>query len=220
MVNSHPLGARRAFTLVELLTVIGIIALLAAILFPVLAASRALARRTTCTSNLRQVGLALRMYEQDYEAFPPDFQTVAAYVKTPALLHCPSDPTPGHASLQEFTTDQHLDPFLPLPLGQRPASLFSYYYAPKHLAPPCLTKVLADNQAGTVACLLHGQSRNVGIIGHINYEGTLLRLRNDGGVAVLQRTLYRPDKNDFTHVESNPYTMFSDDKTAPCGGNP
>ena len=177
---------------------------MAAILFPVLATSRALARRTTCTSNLRQVGLALRMYQQDYEAFPPDFQTVAAYVKTPALLHCPSDPTGGYASIDEFTTDQHLDPFLPLPQGLRPAPLFSYYYAPKYLGPPCLSKVLADNQAGTVACLLHGQARNFGTVSHADYEGTLLRLRNDGGVAVPQRQLYRPDKNDFTHVESNP----------------
>lgn len=62
---------RCAFTLIELLVVIAIIAILAAILFPVFARAREAARRTTCTSNLRQHGQALNMYLQDYdETFP------------------------------------------------------------------------------------------------------------------------------------------------------
>jgi prepilin-type N-terminal cleavage/methylation domain-containing protein len=61
----------RAFTLVELLVVIAIIAILAAILFPVFARAREAARRTTCTSNLHQLGQAMTMYLQDYdEMFP------------------------------------------------------------------------------------------------------------------------------------------------------
>ena len=58
---------KRAFTLIELLVVIAIISILAAILFPVFAQARAKARQTTCTSNLHQLGLALAMYQQDYD---------------------------------------------------------------------------------------------------------------------------------------------------------
>ena len=62
---------KRAFTLIELLVVIGIIAVLAAILFPVFATARGKARQTVCTSNLRQIGLGLQMYAQDYEGMVP-----------------------------------------------------------------------------------------------------------------------------------------------------
>jgi prepilin-type N-terminal cleavage/methylation domain-containing protein/prepilin-type processing-associated H-X9-DG protein len=60
-----------AFTLIELLVVIAIIAILAAILFPVFARARESARRTVCTSNLRQLAQAMAMYTQDFdERFP------------------------------------------------------------------------------------------------------------------------------------------------------
>jgi len=58
---------RRGFTLIELLVVIAIIAILAAILFPVFARAREKARQTSCTSNLKQLALAMLMYAQDYD---------------------------------------------------------------------------------------------------------------------------------------------------------
>jgi prepilin-type N-terminal cleavage/methylation domain-containing protein/prepilin-type processing-associated H-X9-DG protein len=63
--------AGRGFTLIELLVVIAIIAILAAILFPVFARAREQARKATCQSNLKQIGMAIQFYIQDHdETFP------------------------------------------------------------------------------------------------------------------------------------------------------
>lgn len=58
---------QRAFTLVELLVVVAIIAVLAAILFPVLAQARSAARKSVCESNLKQIGIAMLMYASDWD---------------------------------------------------------------------------------------------------------------------------------------------------------
>src|SRR5579883_1725894 len=104
------------FTLIELLVVIAIIAILAAILFPVFAKAREAARKTSCESNLKQVGTAFRMYAQDFDETLPNNNFDSAnnaatcvdetyrtayrgtvcnalqpYVKNTALFTCPSD---------------------------------------------------------------------------------------------------------------------------------
>jgi prepilin-type N-terminal cleavage/methylation domain-containing protein/prepilin-type processing-associated H-X9-DG protein len=96
------------FTLIELLVVIAIIAILAAILFPVFARAREQARRSVCKSNMKQIGLAMAMYQQDYDQmFPPgglksweatkktDRNLLAVqlqpYAKNDGVFHCPSD---------------------------------------------------------------------------------------------------------------------------------
>jgi len=74
---------RTAFTLIELLVVIAIIAILASILFPVFARARENARRASCMSNLKQFGLGLMMYVQDYDEKYPPYQTVDIGVAPP-----------------------------------------------------------------------------------------------------------------------------------------
>ena len=64
---NHQSNRRKGFTLIELLVVIAIIAILAAILFPVFGRARENARRSTCQSNMKQLGLAFAQYTQDFD---------------------------------------------------------------------------------------------------------------------------------------------------------
>nr|AUN36255.1 hypothetical protein [uncultured bacterium] len=105
---------RKAFTLIELLVVIAIIAILAAILFPAFARARENARRTSCMSNMKQMGLGVMQYTQDYDEkypqayyYPDDNSsaggyahwsgTIFPYVRSNQLFVCPSDALGGMA---------------------------------------------------------------------------------------------------------------------------
>ncbi len=68
---THQNHSRSGFTLIELLVVIAIIAILAAILFPTFARAREKARTTSCSSNLKQLDLAIAMYVSDYDELLP-----------------------------------------------------------------------------------------------------------------------------------------------------
>ena len=108
---------RKAFTLIELLVVIAIIAILAAILFPVFARARENARRASCQSNLKQIGIGIMMYVQDYDetlipessggdptletGYPASLQSgvyyhlwqhiLTPYLKSVQIFNCPSN---------------------------------------------------------------------------------------------------------------------------------
>jgi prepilin-type N-terminal cleavage/methylation domain-containing protein/prepilin-type processing-associated H-X9-DG protein len=102
---------KRGFTLIELLVVIAIIAILAAILFPVFSAAREKARQTSCSSNEKQLGLALLQYVEDYDeqmpcgrpSYIPAYHGVGwagevySYVKSAAVYACPDDTTKPQA---------------------------------------------------------------------------------------------------------------------------
>jgi len=84
----------RGFTLIELLVVIAIIAILAAILFPVFAKAREKARQTSCTSNMKQLCLAMTMYTTDHDESLTGrvfwMHLIQPYVKNWQLFSCPS----------------------------------------------------------------------------------------------------------------------------------
>ncbi|RYX80830.1 DUF1559 domain-containing protein [bacterium] len=107
--KANPTHKPKAFTLIELLVVIAIIAILAAILFPVFARARENARKASCISNLKQIGLGIMQYTQDYdERFPsartdnfllgtrvdnnrPWHVVIQPYVKSLQIFKCPSN---------------------------------------------------------------------------------------------------------------------------------
>jgi prepilin-type N-terminal cleavage/methylation domain-containing protein len=73
-----PSGSAKAFTLIELLVVIAIIAILAALLLPVIGAAKKRAQRTTCLDNLRQINFGVRLYSDDSNDATPSPGTAAA----------------------------------------------------------------------------------------------------------------------------------------------
>ena len=94
-------GKKRGFTLIELLVVIAIIAILAAILFPAFAKAREAARKSSCSSNLKQIGVGIQQYAQNYDEILPVGQAVgdrgnwaqstAIFVTNYDLFRCPSN---------------------------------------------------------------------------------------------------------------------------------
>jgi prepilin-type N-terminal cleavage/methylation domain-containing protein/prepilin-type processing-associated H-X9-DG protein len=138
---------RRAFTLVELLVVIGIIAVLVGILLPTLTRARESARRATCLSNLRQVFMAMTFYAGDHRDQVPlgyrggskQFNSMVrgsndrlvlfgwlyapggGYMKTPQVFFCPSDNDP------RSMFDTQLNPWPPAPDGEAGVMVYAGY---------------------------------------------------------------------------------------------
>src|SRR4051794_23854415 len=110
---------RRGFTLIELLMVIAVIAVLAAILFPVFVQTRAKANQAACLSNCRQLGTAVMQYAADYDEHYPCApypavigdrlrlvwwaDMIFSYVRSSAVYVCPSDPQ--ETDLRRLTED-------------------------------------------------------------------------------------------------------------------
>jgi general secretion pathway protein G len=175
---------KKAFTLVEILVVLGIITLLAAIIFPAFATVRGRARQTSCLSNLKQIGVAVGMYMQDYDGrypravdpydrsypttwtefpvfsadiarFPLLNEVLQPYLKSPQVFSCPAD------------IGFDVAEFAGLPLDARPTSFkkfgSSYYYR---------TEVAAQDKGELAVQNLMGL--NLVFDGAGNWHGTLI----------------------------------------------
>ena len=121
-----------AFTLVEILVVVAIIGILAAILFPVFGRARENARRISCLSNARQIGFGVFLYKEDYDGvFPPSAyissdanrviwaDLIQPHVKNVQIFRCPSDSVSARISYgvnnRAFADVENFPPILGAP---------------------------------------------------------------------------------------------------------
>lgn len=156
----------KAFTLTEILVVVGIIVLLAGILLPVVISAKRNSTQAPCTAQLRQIYVASHLYYQDNDQRWPD--AIASIASPSSLIYkCPADQFGGVNTIQ---TDKS-------------KTQVSYFYLP---ASPEFRKVIAtaDPQHGLAYCVLHGNLHFDGAISDARAEtsGLVLRLVIDGSI--------------------------------------
>lgn len=125
METNHSQSSHRAFYLAELLVIIAIVAILAGLLLPALAKAKSKAQRINCVNNLKQDGLAFRMWGDDHNAYPMRYQTnnfdgpsiaiqqkmyvyfqvMSNELNTPKILTCPSDDRTPAPNFKDFGND-------------------------------------------------------------------------------------------------------------------
>ena len=204
------MGRPRApgFTLVELLTVIAVIAVLATLLSTALSSAKRKARQVACTSNLRQISLAFNMYFDDEQKRPNYLGALvtAKYLPAPAVLLCPEDRTRNWGGLVEGSRFADTTSMLeaapateamkvagrPEPTREIP---YSYLHPFSWEDEAWNRLVKADPSAGIAACQLHGLGKpNLDSPNIRDFQGLLLRAQRDGAV-VKRQVFWEPIAN-------------------------
>ena len=178
-----------AFTLIELLTVVAIIAILFTLLTTALSSAKKASHQARCISNLRQIALMVDMYLDDYGKRTPGLENLISgrYLTKPSILLCPSDKTSGwgnYVNLQplfniNFTTYSNG--------AQIPMIPYSYLnpFPWEDWAWDML--ISQGGRAGIAVCQLHGLGRpNLEMPSYRDFQGLILRAQRDGAVVKRQ----------------------------------
>ena len=186
-------GAPRAaaFTLVELLTVIAIIAVLASLLMTAVASAKKKSRTAICMFNLHQISLALDMYLDDFGKRPPRVDDLVGgkYVPAPRSLLCPEDKTGNWGRLVQSGNLIIIGEPVggSLPSFNEPVK-YSYLLHPLSWDDMTWDRLMqAGGNAGVAACQLHGLGTQDVPDVH-SFSGLLLRAQKDG--AVVRRRIF------------------------------
>lgn len=166
-------------TVTELLIVIVIIALLVALMLPVVFEARKRAQRSPCMANMRQIYVGWSGYLQDYGEQLPSLPALVERVRS--VFACPADPYPEGANsrVKRLT-------------GVRG----SYFYLSDTVLPLHNDRFVhdlqeADSNHGILACVLHGnRASEVSSSAFSAYKGIVLRLRRDGSIQIARQTAY------------------------------
>jgi prepilin-type N-terminal cleavage/methylation domain-containing protein len=183
-----------AFTLVELLTVIAVIAVLASLLMTAVASAKKKSRTAVCIFNLHQISLALDMYLDDYGKRPPSVDDLVSgkYLPASRSLLCPEDKLGNWGRLVGPIQPGNLTISLP-PSGGAPAALnepvkYSYLLHPLSWDDVTWDRLMqVGGSAGVAACQLHGLGTQDVPDVH-SFSGLLLRAQKDG--AVVRRRIF------------------------------
>ncbi len=168
---------QRAFTLIELLTVVALIGILASLLLTAISSAKKKSLTAICTSNLRQVSLAVNMYVDDTSQQPGVTNlTDRNYLSSSKILLCPEDKTANWGLLLQSP---------PQPItatNTPPGQTFSYMMHPLSWDVSLWNRVIrGPSWAGISACQLHGLGNQLTSDAN-NYSGLLLRAQRDGAV--------------------------------------
>jgi prepilin-type N-terminal cleavage/methylation domain-containing protein len=207
------------FTLVELLTVIAIIGVLTTLLLSAVSSARKSSWRARCTSNLRQISLALNMYLDDFEKRPPSFDALVEtrYLPDKRTLLCPADKTHRWGNLVSGSLITARPPTFDskaaggvadADVPEEPLT-YSYLHVLNWDDDSWRRLQQVGGSAGWVSCQLHGLGRPDPDSPSIHdYQGMVLRGQRDGAVVV--RRVFRSDA--VTGVVPN--SMTTDNRTA------
>lgn len=175
-MRANPRRRAGAFTLIEILVVCGVIAILAALLFPAFAKARSRGGEAACTSNLSQIGKAFQMYLDDHDGLRARrLQWLVPSHLAPQLLVCPNDPEPAGWGNVLWHNEYAGEPAWPHPES------YGYFWCVADHDDLWELAQLADGSPGYVICPVHGTPLDVPTQPAF-YNGRILRLCFDGSV--------------------------------------